>query len=43
MIFTYLFEDGAMFRLLDKGFSTEEIWKLEELHGKLKKWVSRND
>ena len=36
MIFKYIFEDGTILRLLDIGFSCEEVWKLEELHGKCK-------
>lgn len=35
MIFRYTFEDGTVLKLVDNGFSAEEIWKLEELHGKL--------
>lgn len=35
MIFTYIFEDGTVLKLVDNSFSVEEIWKLEELHGKL--------
>lgn len=35
MIFTYLFEDGIEFKLVDAGLSTEEILALQELHGEL--------
>lgn len=35
MIFTYTFEDGTVLKLVDNGFSTEEILALQELHGKL--------
>ena len=34
MIIKYSFEDGTVLRLLDVGLSTEEVWKLQELHGK---------
>lgn len=33
-ILTYTFNDGAKLELLNTGFTVEEIWKLEELHGK---------
>ena len=36
MIFKYIFEDGTILRFLDIGLSCEEVWKLEELHGKCK-------
>ena len=36
MIFKYIFADGTVLKLLDIGFSLDEIWKLEELHGKCK-------
>ena len=35
MIFEYKFEDGAVYKLLDIGFSASDLWKLEEVHGKL--------
>ena len=37
MIFKYVFDDGTVLMLLDVGLSTEEIWKLQELHGECKK------
>ena len=36
MIFKYTFEDGTVLRLLDVGLSVEEVWVLEELHGRCK-------
>ena len=36
MIFIYTFEDGTILKLLDVGLSCEEVWKLQELHGKCK-------
>lgn len=36
MIYIYTFEDGAILKLLNVGLSAEEVWKLEELHGKCK-------
>ena len=34
MIIKYTFEDGTVFRLLDVRLSTDEVWKLQEIHGK---------
>lgn len=34
MIVKYTFDDGTVIRLLDVILSTEEIRKLQELHGK---------
>lgn len=34
MIYTYTFQDGTVLKLVDFGLSLEEIWKLEEIHGK---------
>ena len=34
-VFVYVFEDGTVFKLLDAGFSSEEIFRLIEIHGKL--------
>ena len=36
MIYKYTFEDGTILRLIDVGLSVEEVWKLQELHGKCK-------
>lgn len=36
MIYRYTFEDGTVLRLLNIGLSGEEVWALEELHGKCK-------
>lgn len=33
-IWTYSFDDGTELKLLDTGFSTQEIFELEKLHGK---------
>lgn len=35
-VWIYTFEDGTVLKLLDIGLSVEEIWKLQELHGKCK-------
>lgn len=35
MIFIYEFTDGSIYRLVDIGFSLNDIWALEKLHGKL--------
>jgi len=34
MIFKYTFVDGTILRLFEVGLSVEEVWKLEELHGR---------
>ena len=34
VILKYKFYDGTVLRLFDSGLSTEEVWKLQELHGK---------
>jgi len=34
-IYEYKFQDGTTFRLLDAGFSGNEIFKLSDLHGKV--------
>ena len=34
VIWVYSFEDGTELKLSDVGFSAEEIWKLEEIHGR---------
>ena len=36
MIYVYTFEDGTVLKLIDVGLSIEEVWKLQELHGKCK-------
>ena len=36
MKFIYTFDDGTVLILEDIGLSTEEVWKLEELHGRCK-------
>ncbi len=33
ILFTYQFLDGKVFRILDLGFSDDEISKLSSLHG----------
>ena len=33
-IWIYLFDDGVELRLLDTGFSMQEIVELEKLHGR---------
>jgi len=33
-IWIYVFDDGVELKLLDTGFSTQEILVLEKLHGK---------
>lgn len=35
LIWTYKFEDGVELFLINKGFSTEELLELTELHGKV--------
>ena len=35
MIFVYEFADGSIYKLVDIGFSLNDIWALEKLHGKL--------
>ena len=34
-VWVYVFEDGTNLRLLENGLSVAEVWKLEELHGKV--------
>lgn len=34
-IYEYKFQDGTTFKLLDAGFSGNEIFKLSDLHGKI--------
>lgn len=34
-IYEYKFQDGTTFKLLDSGFSGNEIFKLSDLHGKI--------
>ena len=36
-MFVYEFSDGSVYKLLDYGFSASDLWKLEEVHGKLVK------
>ena len=31
MIFKYYFTDGTLLKLVDKGLTLQEIWKLEEI------------
>ena len=33
-VWSYLFDDGTQLKLLDTGFSMQEIVELEKLHGK---------
>lgn len=33
IVWIYTFEDGTELKLLDFGLSTEEVWKLQEIHG----------
>ena len=33
IIWIYTFEDGTQLKLLNTGLSTEEIWKLQDIHG----------
>lgn len=35
LIWTYKFEDGVELFLVNKGFSTDELIQLTELHGKV--------
>ena len=35
-VWIYIFEDGTTLKLLNMGLSTEEVWKLQELHGAVK-------
>lgn len=35
-VFVYEFEDGNIYKLIGVGLSANDIWKLEEIHGKLK-------
>ncbi len=35
-IWIYIFEDGTVLKLLDVGFSCQELWALKKLHGKAK-------
>ena len=34
MIYQYNFADGTVLKVIDSGLTLQEIWKLEELHGK---------
>lgn len=34
MIYQYNFADGTVLKLIDSGLTMQEVWKLEELHGK---------
>ena len=34
MIYQYNFADGTVLKLIEGGLTMQEIWKLEELHGK---------
>ena len=34
MVYQYNFADGTVLKLIDSGLTMQEIWKLEELHGK---------
>ena len=47
MIFMYKFKDGTIYKLIDIGFSLNDIWVLEEIHGELieqsTKEVRKND
>lgn len=36
MVWVYTFDDGTILKLLEVGLSTEEVWKLQELHGACK-------
>ena len=35
LIWTYKFEDGVVLFLINTGFSSDELWKMTELHGKV--------
>lgn len=35
-IWVYTFEDGTILRLLGIGLTAEEVFKLQEIHGKAK-------
>ncbi len=32
-VWIYKFSDGTCLKLLDKGLSSEEVWKMELMHG----------
>lgn len=32
--YIYKFEDGTVLTLVNNGFSTAELWKMQDLHGK---------
>lgn len=32
-VWIYTFSDGTCLKLLDKGLSVEEVWKMELIHG----------
>ena len=34
MTYTYKFSDGEVYKLINKGFSTRDIWALEKIHGR---------
>lgn len=42
MIYIYTFEDGTVLKLLDAGLSVEEVWKMQELHGKCRRVENEN-
>ena len=33
-IWIYKFEDGTVLKLCENGLSVDELWKMQELHGK---------
>lgn len=37
MFWVYEFEDGTILKLVNVGLSAREVWKLEDVHGKLVK------
>lgn len=36
VFYVYTFDDGTVLTLLNFGFSTDELWKMKELHGNCK-------
>lgn len=34
VVYKYTFQDGTELKLLNIGFSVQEVWKLQEIHGK---------
>ena len=42
LVYIYEFTDRSIYKLIDVGFCAADLWKLEEIHGKLiRKYIKK--